>query len=235
MFGFQMDRKMMYVVIGLLLLVTFSGYITRPESFLALLLTIPGVLIAITFHEFAHAYVADKLGDQTPRMQGRVSLNPLVHLDPIGSIMLLVAGFGWGKPVQINPSQFNRNISMDKGEALVSLAGPAMNFIIAIVATLLYGALQKYTQVSSIVYYVLMYTITINVGLGVFNLIPIYPLDGSKILKNFLPYNAKAWFENKEGLFYIIFIILWVSGFAGQIITPVIGAITKLLFKMIGY
>ena len=101
------------------------------------------MLIAITFHEFAHAFVADRLGDDTPRMQGRVNLNPISHIDPVGFVLLLFAGFGWGKPVQINPRNFDRKYSMEAGEAIVAFAGPLMNFILAIIFTLVYVGMYK--------------------------------------------------------------------------------------------
>ena len=103
MFNFSFDKRIIYVILGLMVIRTIYQYATVEGALLALVLTIPGVLIAITFHEFAHAFAADKLGDDTPRREGRLSLNPFDHLDPIGSLLLLVAGFGWGKPVHVNP------------------------------------------------------------------------------------------------------------------------------------
>ena len=132
------DKKYLYIAMAIMIIWGLSGYLNNTASLINLLLTIPGVLIAITFHEFAHAFAADKLGDDTPRLQGRLSLNPLAHLDPIGSLMLLFARVGWGKPVQINPTNFNRTISMSKGEAIVSAAGPIMNFILAIIFCVVY-------------------------------------------------------------------------------------------------
>ena len=148
------------------------------------LLTLPGVIIAITFHEFAHAYAADKLGDYTPRSQGRLNLNPLSHVDPVGFILLLLAGFGWGKPVQINPRNFDNKVSLRAGEAIVSFAGPLMNFLLAIVFMIFTVALQYFapnTTIFNVLYDVCSYTCVINIGLGIFNLIPLPPLDGSKI------------------------------------------------------
>ena len=110
MFGFTFDRRMLYVIMAILIIMMLGRYLSNPAELLNLLLTVPGVLIAITFHEYAHAFAADKLGDDTPRRQGRLTLNPLAHLDPIGSIMLLFAGFGWGKPVEVSPRNFNRKI-----------------------------------------------------------------------------------------------------------------------------
>ena len=103
MFNFSIDKRTIYILLGIMAIMTIINYATNQGALLSLILTIPGVLIAITFHEFAHAFAADKLGDDTPRKEGRLSLNPLDHLDPVGSLLLLLAGFGWGKPVNVNP------------------------------------------------------------------------------------------------------------------------------------
>lgn len=234
MFGFNFDRRTMYIVAGILLLFVVIQYVANPGQLVGLLLSAPGVLIAITFHEFAHGYAAYKLGDNTAKNQGRLSLNPFAHLDPIGTLMLLVAGFGWGKPVEVNPRNYTRKMSMEKGEAIVSLAGPLMNFILAIIFTLIYCAIYKFASASfmlstvgGIIMLLISYTISINIGLGVFNLIPLPPLDGSKIIMPFLPYKAKEFFINNEQIFYIIFILLWITGLAGTIITPVISWVSK--------
>ena len=234
------DKRFIYIIIGIFALYSIIGLLSNPMALLGLLFSIPGVLIAITFHEYAHAFAADKLGDDTPRLQGRLSLNPFAHLDPVGSIMLLFAGFGWGKPVQINPRNFNRTISMSKGEAIVSAAGPIMNFILAIIFCVIYFAIYKFagafavTQVGMIVLDIIKSIIAINIGLGIFNLIPLPPLDGSKILKNFLPYKAKVWMESNGYLFYIIFLVLWVLGILGAIISPLINLVGNLLMQGIG-
>ena len=179
------------------------------------------------------------LGDDTPRREGRISLNPLAHIDPIGFIMLLFAGFGWGKPVNINPRNYNRDISIEKADAIVSIAGPAMNIILAIVFTAIYFIIYKFTgaliytnRILSIIMQMIMYTITLNIGLGIFNLIPLPPLDGSKVIKPFLTYNAKTWFENNERIFYILFVILWITGIAGTIISPIINIVFKGIFNL---
>ena len=234
MFGFNFDKRTMYIIAGILLLFVVIQYVTNPEQLLGLLLSAPGVLIAITFHEFAHGYAAYKLGDDTAKNQGRLSLNPLAHLDPIGTLMLLVAGFGWGKPVEVNPRNYTRKISMEKGEAIVSLAGPLMNFVLAIIFTLIYCAIYKFASTSflvstigGIIMLLISTTISINIGLGVFNLIPLPPLDGSKIIMPFLPYKAKEFFVNNEQIFYIVFVLLWITGLAGTIITPAINWVSK--------
>ena len=234
MFNFSLDKRVVYVVIAIMVLTTLVNYITNPGALFGLLLSIPGVLVAITFHEFAHGFVAYKLGDNTAKDEGRLSLNPLDHLDPIGTLMLLFAGFGWGKPVHVNPRNYTRKISMEKGEALVSSAGPIMNILLAIIFTLIYFAVKKYASVAflsstvgGIILLLIVSIISTNIGLGVFNLIPLPPLDGSKIIMPFLPYKAKEFFVNNEQIFSLIFVVLWVTGIAGIIITPVINWVTS--------
>ncbi|MCI8396394.1 MAG: site-2 protease family protein [Clostridia bacterium] len=228
---FLEDKRFLYVILGILIISNLARMTT--EGLLAILLTLPAVLIAITFHEYAHAFAATKLGDDTPMLQGRLTLNPMKHIDPVGFALLLFAGFGWGKPVQINPRNFNRKYSIEAGEAIVSVAGPIMNFVLAVVFALIYAALYRFaptfiiTQVGAIVFDMLLYLVMINIGLGVFNLIPLPPLDGSKILIKFLPYNAKQWFRNKETIFYIIFLVLWISGLTGYIISPALNFLYK--------
>lgn len=227
MFGFNIDRKFIYILLGALVLMSLMSY--SSFDLLALLLTLPAVIIAITFHEYAHAYAADKLGDDTPRMQGRLNLNPMSHIDPVGFMLLMFAGFGWGKPVQINPRNFNRNVRMDKGEAIVSIAGPLMNFILAIVSAFILGAIYMFAPASflmntvgNVIYILLQELVIINIGLGVFNLIPLPPLDGSKIFINFMPYNCRRWILEHSQIFYYIFLAIWITGLAGIIISPII-------------
>ncbi len=244
MFQFGMDRRTLYIIMAILVIMSLGRYLNDTNALLNLVLTLPAVLIAITFHEYAHAFAADRLGDDTPRRQGRLSLNPLSHLDPIGSIMLVFAGFGWGKPVEIEPRNFKRNISMSAAEAIVSIAGPAMNFLLAIIFSILLCAIAKFaplfgmTQLGLIIISLIQITIIINVGLGVFNLIPLPPLDGSKVLQHFLPYNAKEWFIRNSQIFYIVFVVLWISGIAGSIISPIINivyqGITRLVAMLFG-
>lgn len=238
MYNFQFDKRILYVVLAVMVVISIAGM--NKNYLMGLVLTLPGVIVAITFHEFAHAYAAYKLGDDTPKMQGRLSLNPLSHLDPIGSILLIFAHVGWGKPVEINPRNFDRKYSMSKGEAIVSVAGPAMNFLLAIVFCFIYFAILKfipsvmYTQIGWFVVVIIEYAIIVNVGLGIFNLIPLPPLDGSKIFRNFMSYNVKQWLDKYEYIFYIIFLVLWISGLASEIISPIIGFISDGLMSLIG-
>ncbi len=233
MFDFENNKRNLYVIIGIIVLLAIGKYWNNTGELLNLLLTLPAVLIAITFHEFAHAFAADKLGDDTPRRQGRLTLNPFAHLDPVGSLLLIFAGFGWGKPVEINPRNFNRDKSMTASEAIVAIAGPAMNLILAVLFTFIYFAIVKIapafciTQVGLVILTLIQMTIIINIGLGVFNLIPLPPLDGSKVLKLFLPVNVRDWFERNFRIFYIIFVVLWITDIASIIISPVINAVYK--------
>lgn len=187
------------------------------RSIEGIIYALPGVIVAMTFHEFAHAWVATKLGDDTPRLQGRLNLNPLSHIDPVGLICLLLLGFGWGKPVQINSRNFNGKYSLSKAEAMVAAAGPIMNFIIAFVCLIIFEVFSITvtitTSTTMLISSILSSIILVNLGLGVFNLIPIYPLDGSKIINHFLPYKTKEWLMNNQFILTIIvfFIVFYTD------------------------
>ena len=231
---FNFDKRILYIILGIFVLINIVNRLTNMNSIITLIISVFAILIAITFHEFAHAFAADKLGDNTPRSQGRLTLNPLKHIDPIGFALLIVAGFGWGKPVEINPRQFKRNISMTKAEAIVSFAGPLMNFVIAIFSTIVLALLLKFNvlinlpvRVYFIIFVFIMELIIINTGLGLFNLIPLPPLDGSKIFLPILPRNAKIWFIDNQQIFYFIFLIIWITGIAGRLISPLIDSMTE--------
>ena len=154
--------------------------------------------------------------------------------------MLVFAGFGWGRPVEINPRNFNRNMELTKAEAIVSVAGPAINFILAFVfmiilhIILLMGAGTSSNSIMPYIIQMVAYTVSINLGLGVFNLIPLPPLDGSKILYHFLPFNGRQWFENNQMYFYIGFLIIFITGIAGDIISPIIGGVYNVYSFVIG-
>lgn len=237
---FNIDKRTSYIILAILVIITLAEYATNPESLLTLVLTLPGVIIGITFHEFAHAFAADKLGDDTPRLQGRLNLNPLSHLDPVGFVLLLFAHIGWGKPVEINPRNFNRKRSMTASEAIVSIAGPAMNIFLSIVFMIIMCLIYKFapafyiTSAGNMILVMLNMAVIVNIGQGVFNLIPLPPLDGSKILFNFLSYEGKTWFNEHYQIFYYVFLILWITGFAARIVSPIIGGIYDGLTWLIG-
>lgn len=201
-------------------------FLRDPISFLILF---PGLLLSITIHEFAHALAADKLGDPTPRHQGRVTLNPLAHLDPLGTLMIFLTSFGWGKPVEFDPYNLKNPV---RDTALIALAGPLSNLIIAVLlAFVIRLNLLPLEWMYSASYAVLF----INVALAVFNLIPVYPLDGSKILVALLPAQTALEYEqfmHRYGFLVLLFLILPLVGGVSpvsQLVSPVITLIVTLL------
>jgi len=151
-----------------------------------MILLAPPILVALTFHEFAHGYVALRFGDPTAKMAGRLTLNPLSHLDPIGTIMLFVVHFGWAKPVPVDPRYF-RNPKQDM--LWVALAGPGANMVLAFISGILLSMLGRGSLGShNMLLIMLQYSLFINLALAVFNMLPIPPLDGSKVLRGLLPY-----------------------------------------------
>lgn len=166
------------------------------------------LLIAFPIHECAHALVAKWLGDDTAEKQGRITLNPIKHLDLFGTILMLFAGFGWAKPVPINPNNFKKR---KLGMALSSLAGPVSNLILAYIAMIL-SKILLYTETSEELSIICINAMLINVGLAVFNLIPVPPLDGSRILLLILP--EKLYFKvmkYENVIFIILFAIIWLG------------------------
>lgn len=234
---FSFDKRSMYIFLAIIIFINLARMGTA--GLLSLILTVPGVIIAIGFHEFAHAWMAVKLGDDTPLRQGRLSLDPLKHVDPMGIIMLLFCGFGWGKPVQINSNNFDSKYSRN-GEALVAAAGPIMNFILALVLSLILGLILKFAStaflistVSSVLLTMIEYAIVMNIGLGVFNLIPLPPLDGSKIFIRFMPYNVRNWIYDHETWFYLVFLVLWITDLSSVIISPIMSGIYSIIMQVV--
>ena len=191
----------------------------QPAVFIMLVLAL---IISLTFHEFAHAFAADKLGDNTPRLTGRLTVNPLAHLDPVGSLVLLVAGFGWGRPVPINPI----NLSHPKRDtAIIAFAGPLSNLLLA----LIFSLLLRFVEVSGIIGIFLYLVISYNLMLGVFNLLPLHPLDGFKVVAGFLPPNLYIqWMQVQPyGMYILLFLV--VTGGVGVVVRPLINAGLSLL------
>jgi len=225
-----------------LILIVWSFVSMGPQGWMQILMLIPAIVIGISTHEFAHANAADKLGDTTPRSQGRLTLNPLKHLDFFGTLLIFGCNFGWGKPVQINPDNFvNTNRSKSFCEVMVALAGPLMNFFIAIIMAFILTAIEVFeisffnTQAGLILYQVLANILMINVGLGVFNLIPLPPLDGDKIFKNILPYKARYFLDRNTYTIQVMFLILYFFGILSYITAPIIAVISKGIVKMASY
>lgn len=196
-----------------------------------MLVSLPGIIIAITFHEYAHARMANYLGDPTPLYQGRLTLNPFAHLDVVGFLLLLFARFGWAKPVQVNPLNFRGD--RRRGMMLVALAGPMMNIFIAFLATLVFvfgipeGIPISYTQLA--VAELLQPVIVINVILAAFNLLPIPPLDGSKILVGILPPRLAEPIYRLEAYGPMLLIFLIFTGVTSTLIIPVANGIFNVI------
>ena len=189
------------------------------SSITSMAATLLAVLLAITLHELAHGYVAYCLGDNTAKAAGRLTLNPLAHLDPIGALMMLIAGFGWAKPVPVNPFFFKGNRTT--GMMLVSLAGPLVNLVVAYIAYAVYVAGQGFYTVPFMNQF-LNYCIILNAFLAVFNLIPIPPLDGSKILAGFLPkQTAFKFLTTMERYGFVILMVLILFNITDMIIQPI--------------
>lgn len=172
-------------------------------------LIVTGLVISITIHEFAHAITAYKLGDDTPKLQGRVTLNPLAHLDPLGSVLMLLLGFGWGKPVEYDVYNLN-NPKRDTG--LVSFAGPFSNIILGIIMVVLARVFQI-EEFLTLAY--------INLFLAFFNLIPIYPLDGFNIVLSLLPYESAVMWRETEKYSLVFLLVLIFSNIPAMIINPI--------------
>lgn len=197
------------------------------------------LLTAFSVHEFAHAWTANFFGDETPRLNGRLTLNPLAHLDPLGSLMMLVAGFGWAKPVPVNPYALERRSSA--ALMLVSLAGPISNFLMAFLAALPFrlGLVSVYQaqvdMMSSSSHFLptlpqlLWVFVSVNLVLMLFNLIPLYPLDGEKIAIYFLPPSWGRALERIRPISPLILLALVFVGGLSLIITPVLTGLTRLL------
>lgn len=187
----------------------------------------PLLIISITVHEFAHAKTAQKLGDPTAAMAGRVSLNPLRHLDPLGSLCMLFFGFGWGKPVPVAVLNFK---NPKRGSALVALAGPVSNLIMACIWGLLFGALAPILH-RGYFYELFLIAIQLNCVLCVFNLLPITPLDGSRILSLVLPDKIYYKMLRYERVLFTVLVVLMLL----NILDPVIEFLASGLFYGIRY
>lgn len=210
-----------------------------PSAFVSYLFSL---VIAITIHEFAHAYVADRLGDPTPRLQGRLTLNPLAHLDPLGTVMLFLVRFGWGKPVEFDP--FNLR-SPRRDSALISLAGPASNLISASIASIFLRLLPPLSYWSivhgptttmimgKLFLSFLQSFVVLNVILAIFNLVPVHPLDGFKIVGGLLSKDgAREWYKlERYGIFILILLFLPLGG-SSSLIQQIISTPINLLLSL---
>ena len=199
------------------------------ENPIAFILLSASLIISISIHEFAHAFVSSKLGDPTAKLLGRVTLNPLAHLDPLGTFLLLFAGFGWGKPVPFNPI-YLKNPKRDA--AIISFAGPASNFLLAILVSIVIRLTpQTGLGLFTLIHYLLYMVAFYNLVLGFFNLIPIHPLDGFKVVNGFLPHELSIQWEQMAPYGIWILLTLIMTDTTSKVITPLI-TITMGVFGM---
>jgi len=208
------------------------------DSILQFIILAPPLLLALTFHEFAHGYVAFRLGDPTAQVSGRLTLNPLKHLDPLGTIAFFIFHFGWAKPIPVNPAYFKEP---QKDMLWVALAGPVTNLALAVISALMVKAVVLLAQ--SIPYSVLgeailvplnstlIASVWINLVLGIFNFLPIPPLDGSRILAGVLPPDLARSYASIERYGFILLIILAATGVLSKLIIPLINFANSLLLS----
>lgn len=202
------------------------------DIILTKILMLPGIIIGLSFHEFAHAWVSDKLGDPTPRRQGRVTINPLAHIDWMGFLALLLVGFGWGKPVQIDPGYYKHR---RRDEFLVGIAGVTMNLILAVIFAIPARAMVRMFSgavASDLVYNIylmIFYIVSINVVLMIFNLIPCPPLDGWGILTQIFRLDRYSWWYKVYQYGTWILLALIVFNVTDLILTPLVSMIVGVL------
>lgn len=208
------------------------------EGLISFLYTLPALLFCLSVHEFAHAYTAYKLGDRTQKAMGRLTLNPFSHIDIAGFICIALFGFGWGKPVMIDDRNFKNKAA---GNALTAFTGPCSNIIMAILFTIILKILlitgvilpTINSVVGSIILNMLILTIQFNVVFAIFNLIPIPPFDGSRILYFFLPAKGREYMYKIEQYSFIIVLVILVTGIGSKLVSPIVNFVLGLLSKFI--
>lgn len=204
-----------------------------------LLLIAPPILLALTFHEYAHAYVAHRYGDDTAKQSGRLSLNPLRHLDPLGTIMIFLVQFGWAKPVPVNPYQLK---NPKKDMLWISAAGPLSNMLLALVSGLLLRMLSDFSgttdrdSVAGVLILMVFLSMKINLALAIFNILPIAPLDGSKILYGLLPprFGKMIFALERYGPFILIGLIIFGRATGVSILGGLIWPFVEFFSKLFG-
>ncbi len=195
------------------------------------------MMLSLTVHEWAHAFSAYRLGDDTAAREGRLSLNPMVHIDPIGTILLPLLGvpFGWAKPVPVNPARFNRSVTMGTGMAITAAAGPASNLVLALLCALTLGVVMRLAPDTAVhqqgVTNLLVYGLELNVGLAIFNMLPLPPLDGSRIVERLVPYKYRDTWETFRSVAPMLLLVVIASG--GMFLSAPIGAVNQAFFELV--
>jgi len=198
-----------------------NGILDRFDSFIYML---PALLISITFHELAHGFVAYKLGDPTAKQMGRLTLNPIKHIDPTGLMMLFFFRFGWAKPIPYNPNYFTNR---KQGTLLVALAGPVTNLIIALLSVIWI----MLTNGIGIEFFAML--LQFNIIFAIFNMIPLPPLDGSKVIASLLPDKLESYFWKYERFGYPVILVLAVTGMISRIIIPAYNVVSYGLIYLV--
>lgn len=203
------------------------------------------ILCILPVHEYAHAWAANKLGDNTAERCGRLTLNPLAHIDWVGAAAIFLVGFGWAKPVPVNPYRFDNQKKRKVGMALTALAGPASNLMVALAALIVLRIIACFGFIGDnaafYITYAFYFLVSINISLAVFNLLPVYPLDGSRILAAFLPDKYEDFMQRYGQIISTVFVIGIVLGWFDGIISFLVGGITNVitfavngLFNLVG-
>ena len=231
-------NPMMLIILALMLVMNFlDGDFDNPKEWLrSMIVMLPGIIVGLSMHEFSHGIVSYRLGDPTPKVQGRVTVNPLAHIDPLGVIALLFCGFGWGVPVEINPSYYRHR---RRDEFFVSIAGVAMNLLIAVLSAvilrfILYSQAAE-TVTGGILVDIFVQMAVINLVLMIFNLIPVPPLDGFGILTQIFNLRKYSWYDvlYNNGMWILLALIIF--NVTGMIISPAVNSIWNILVNAIIY
>lgn len=205
------------------------------------LLLLPPLLLSLSFHEFAHAWTAHRLGDDTAERMGRLTLNPIAHIDPIGTLLLPLLGipFGWAKPVPVNPARFRRDVNMNRGMMMTSAAGPLSNFLLAAICAVVFGLLARFAPglvaPGAGVRTLLILMMQLNVTLGIFNLLPIPPLDGGRVVEGALPNRLREGWERFARIapLLLLALIFLPGGFVGRLLAGPSDLVLSLLQRIV--
>lgn len=233
---FFRSPTVLLLLVLVVLRVVSNPYVSATDWLMDKLIILPGIVIGLSFHEFAHGIVSHALGDPTPKMQGRLTVNPAAHMDPLGFFALLFAGFGWGVPVQVDPRYYKHR---RLGEMLVSFAGVAMNFLVAIVFTVVIRIVFELNPmwftggVGEITLEILTGIISVNIVLMVFNLLPVPPLDGFGIITEIFNLRKYNWYYTVYNNGMLILLALIIFNVTDKVLTPSVGFIYSWLMNTI--